>query len=264
VARVIALVSLTVLKAVKLTPKLVARFALLPLRKVRNPCLYCPGICLASCPTFLDSGNMMLSPLGYSRHLELGKEKCAKCWRCVQECPARHQLPETYSREKARLELRVLREGSPLLVAVEGLDESYASSLSSRLGAGLAVVKALDQRYTEGRPLEGSSARAVVKALSGREAYSVSPEAAHALGLRFLPTAFTTLGLKVKYEGVVHIPCLLRSAEPEILNALRAAGAVITGVDRDSCLKAKPRLDALYLCPRAGKLGLKSVYDFLQ
>lgn len=260
----IALVSLTVLKAVKLTPTLVARFALLPLRKVKNPCLYCPGICIASCPTFLESGNMLLSPLGYSRHPELGREKCAKCWRCVHECPAKHQLPETYSREKVKLELRVVREGSTLLIAVEGLDESYASSLSSRLGAGWAIVRELDQRYTQGKTLDKTSVKAVARALVGREVYALSPEAAHGLGVKFLPTAFAALGLRVEYEGPVHIPCLLRNSEPEIVSALNAAGVRITQVDRDSCLKAKPRPDVLYLCPRAAKLGLKSIYDFVQ
>lgn len=257
------MVSLTVLRAIKLTPVLVARFALLPFRKVRKPCLYCPGICLASCPTFVESGSMLLSPLGYSRSPGLGREKCAKCWRCVSECPLKHPLPETFSREAARVRVRLAKEGSPLLVAVRGLDEEYTSKLSSRLGAGLAVLDGLDERYTEGKPLDKASVKAARKALTGYEAYALSPEAAHALGIGFLPLSFASLGLRVEYEGTVHVPCLLRSLERDLLEALTAAGASVTSVDRDSCLKVRPKPGTLYLCPRARRLGLQSVYDFL-
>lgn len=257
------MVSLAILRAVKLTPTLIARFALLPFREVKKPCLYCPGICLASCPTFLESGSMLLSPLGYSRHLELGRERCAKCWRCVQECPLQYPLPETFYSEAARVKLRIVKEGSPLLVSAKGLDEEYASRLASKLGAGLAVVEGLDQRYIEGKPLDKSSVKAVRKALESRVCFAVSPEAAHSLGAAFLPLALHSLGLKVEYEGPVHIPCLLRSRVPEILDALKTAGARITKVEKDSCLKVSPRPGVLYLCPRAQLLGLKNIYDLL-
>ncbi|MEZ0345816.1 MAG: hypothetical protein ABWK01_04635 [Infirmifilum sp.] len=257
------MVSLTVLRAIKLTPSLVARFALLPVRKVRNPCLYCPGICLASCPTFLESGSMLLSPLGYSRNPVLGLEKCAKCWRCVQECPLEFPLPETYTRSSTRVYMKTVKEGSPLLVAVEGLDVEYAEQLAEKLKAGVAVVSGLEARYIGGQRLEPKSAKKVSNFLAGRDAYALSPEASHALGIEFLPEVLPRLGFKVKYEGPVHIPCLLRRREQSILDSLASAGARITSVDRDSCLKVKPRGGVLYLCPRARFLGVKNLYDIL-
>lgn len=257
------MVSLTVLKAVKVTPTLLARFALLPLKKVRNPCLYCPGICLASCPTFLESGNLALSPLGYSRSPALWRERCAKCWRCTLECPLGYALPEAFG-EPVRVEVEVVRRGALLLVSVEGLDTEYAERLCARLGAGLAVVKGLDARYTRGGPLDSRSAAKARKELErAARALALSPEASHALGLDFLPLHFPELGVRVDYEGVVHIPCLLRSAEARIVESLKAAGARVTGVDRDSCLKVKPKERVLYLCPRARQLGLPSIYDLI-
>lgn len=257
------MVSLTVLKAVKVTPTLIARFALLPLRKVRSPCLYCPGVCLASCPTFLESGNLALSPLGYSRSPTLWEERCAKCWRCTFECPLGYALPEAFGKP-VKVEVELVRAGTPLLVSVGGLDTEYAEKLSERLGAGLAVVKGLDARYTRGGPLDRSSLeRAKRKLAASTRVYALSPEAAHALGLEFLPLHFPKLGLRVDYEGVVHVPCLLRSAEARIAESLRGAGARVTGVDRDSCLRVRPRERVLYLCPRARRLGLPSVYDLV-
>ena len=257
------MVSLTVLKAVKVTPTLIARFALLPLRKVRNPCLYCPGICLASCPTFLESGNLALSPLGYSRSPTLWEERCAKCWRCTLDCPIGYALPEAFGKP-VKVEVELMEAGTPLLVSVEGLDTVYAEKLSERLGTGLAVVKGLDARYTRGGPLDRSSLERAKRELAvSARVYALSPEAAHALGLEFLPLHLSELELGVDYEGVVHIPCLLRSAEARIAESLRVAGARITGVDRDSCLKVRPRERVLYLCPRARQLGLPSVYDLV-
>jgi glycolate oxidase iron-sulfur subunit len=257
------LVSLTVLKAVKVTPTLLARFALLPLKKVQNPCLYCPGICLANCPTFLESGNLALSPLGYSRSPTLWEEKCAKCWRCTLECPLGYALPEAFGKP-VRVEVEVVRRGAPLLVSVGGLDTEYSEKLSTRLGAGLAVVKGLDVRYTRGGSLDSRSVRKARKELGrAARALALSPEASHALGLEFLPLHLPELGIRVDYEGVVHIPCLLRSMEARIIESLRVSGARITGVDRDSCLKVKPREWVLYLCPRARQLGLPSIYDLI-
>ncbi len=257
------MVSLTVLRAIKVTPTLIARFALLPFRKVRNPCLYCPGICLASCPTFLESGSLALSPLGYSRSPALWGEKCAKCWRCTFECPLGYALPEAFGKP-LRIEVEVVRGGAPLLVSVEELDLEYAEKLSERLGAGLAVVKGLDARYTRGGPLDRSSIDSAKKRLAAHaRVFALSPEAAHALGLEFLPLHLSELGIKVDYEGVVHAPCLLRGVEERVIESLRAAGARITGVDRDSCLKVKPRGQTLYLCPRARRLGLLSIYDLI-
>jgi len=257
------LVSLTVLKAVKVTPALIARFALLPFRRVQNPCLYCPGICLASCPTFLESGNLALSPLGYSRSPALWEEKCAKCWRCTLECPLGYKLPEAFGRP-LKIEVEVVRGGVPLLVSVEGLDTEYAEKLSERLGAGLAVVRGLDTRYTRGGPLDRRSLERVRKRLAVfAKVLALSPEAAHALGLEFLPLHLSELGVEIDHEGVVHIPCLLRGLEARIIDSLRKAGARITGADRDSCLKVKPREQVLYLCPRARQLKLLSVYDLI-
>jgi len=257
------LVSLTALKAVKVTPALIARFALLPLRKVQNPCLYCPGICLASCPTFLENGNLALSPLGYSRSLSLWEEKCVKCWRCTLECPLGYKLPEAFGRP-LKIEVEVVRGGVPLLVSVEGLDTEYAEKLSERLGAGLAVVRGLDARYTRGGPLDRCSLKRVRKRLAAfAKALALSPEAAHALELEFLPLHLSELGIKIDYEGVVHVPCLLRGLEAKIIDSLRKSGARITGTDRDSCLKVKPKECVLYLCPRARQLGLLSVYDLI-
>ena len=257
------MVSLTVLKAVKVTPTLLARFALLPFRKIQNPCLYCPGICLASCPTFLESGNLALSPLGYSRNPALWEEKCAKCWRCTLECPLGYALPEAFGKP-VKVEVELVKRGTPLLVSVEGLDMEYAEKLSTRLGAGLAEVKGLDARYTRGGPLDENSFKKVKEKLAASaRALALSPEAAHALGLEFLPLHFPELGIKIDYEGAVHVPCLLRSIEAEIIESLRKAGAKITGVDKDSCLKAKPREQILYLCPRARQLGLPSIYDLI-
>lgn len=256
------MVSLAVLRAIKVTPGLVARFALLPLRRVKNPCIYCPGICLASCPTFTSSGNLALSPLGYSRDRRLAAEKCAKCWRCVEDCPLGFPLPETYSEEAVKLELAVESKAKPILVAVEGLDVEESRRLSGKLGLGLAVVSGLLKRYTLGAPIDGKSLERVLRELEPLDPIAVSPEAAHALGIPFLLERPELLP-RVSYTGKVHVPCLLRRRKRELLSSLEKLGVDVVGVDEESCAKVSASGDVLYLCPLAREKGARTIHDLL-
>jgi len=242
------------IRAIKLTPSLLLRF--FRRKEVRVPCIYCPGICIASCPTFLESGNMMLSPLGYSRHPEIGRRECLKCWRCVSECPLNYELPETFS-DGIEVGLELVREGTPMLLSVEGLDEGYASRLAEELEAGFCIVKGLLRRYDDGCRIENLSE--IRRRLKGIKVLSLSPEASHSLGIPFLLEAAHELPLKLEYEGPVHIPCLLSDRSESIVHNLELIGAKINGVIKDSCLKQSIP-DALILCPRAPK----NIYDLLK
>lgn len=262
-ARVILLVSLTMLRAVKITPKLVVRFAFLPFRKVRNPCLYCPGICIASCPTYLSSGNILLSPIGYARFHDIAREKCLKCWRCVQECPLGYNLPETYSKP-VKISLRIVRPGRLILVADEEIDLQLAEHLSESLGTGLAVVKGVAERYNNGSPIEYKTLKKAKRVLSGAElAVACSPEVSHALGINFLGIHLKDLGIKLNYEGPIHIPCLLKSQREKLLKSLEDAGVRPTFVDEEECIKLSIKENYLYLCPIAKKHGVRTIFDLI-
>ncbi|ABL78768.1 hypothetical protein [Thermofilum pendens] len=256
------MVSLKALRAVKVTPGLAARLALLPFRRVKNPCIYCPGICLASCPTYTATGNVLLSPLGYSRFKEVAAKNCLKCWRCSFECPLGFQLPETYSPEPAKPRLHSLKPGETVLVADLELDAPYAEKLAEALGTGLALVSGVAARYSEGRPLDAGATKKLVKRLGGAEALvAASPEVSHALGVDFFALHLAELGVKISYEGPVHVPCLLKPVEEKLLKALEEAGVKATEVDDESCIKQGVKKGYLYLCPRAAALGATTIYD---
>lgn len=256
------MVSLAAAKAIKLTPSLLVRLLLIPFNKVENPCLYCPGICLASCPTFLRSGSLLLSPLGYARHPEVGRRECLKCWRCVLDCPLNFELPSSFSCE-TEIEFEILREGDPMLVSVEGLDERYGARISDELGAGLCVLRGLLRRYDEGCKLNGKSMRKVRSKLRKfKKVISLSPEVSHALGIPFIIEEAPSLGLRVEYSGPVHIPCLLIDGAQSIIDGLASIGVKPTEVLLNSCIKLE-RLNALTLCPRASSLGLLCLHDLL-
>ncbi len=253
--------SLKALRAVKVTPSLMARFISIPFRRVKNPCIYCPGICLASCPTFLRSGNMALSPLGYSRNPDLGRRECLKCWRCVSECPLGYELPSKFSGE-VELELEVVRRGSPMLLSVEGLDLAYGIEIAERLKAGLCVVKGLLRRYDEGCEMSGlSKVKREIKRLG--EVISLSPEASHSLKIPFFLEKAYELPVRLNYRGPVHVPCLLLGRSEEVIRGLISIGTSPTEVLKDSCIKLEsPK--ALILCPRASSLSLTCFYDLME
>ncbi|MCS7102679.1 MAG: hypothetical protein NZ992_02205 [Candidatus Korarchaeum sp.] len=257
------MVSLKVVKAIKLTPSLLAKFLLIPFRRVSNPCLYCPGVCITSCPTFLKSGNMALSPLGYSKSPDLGRRECLKCWRCVSECPLGYELPAKFS-GKVELELELVRSGSPVLLSVEGLDVAYGTAIAEKLNFGLYVVKGLLRRYDDGCEIESrslSKVRSKVRKL-GR-VISLSPEASHSLAVPFFLEEACNFPVRLNYRGPVHIPCLLIERSEEVLRGMTSIGASPTEVIKDSCLKLDvPR--ALSLCPRASSFGLPCFYDLME
>jgi len=248
--------AIRMIRAIKVTPSLLLKFA--RRKEVRVPCIYCPGICITSCPTFLESGNMMLSPLGYSRYPEIGRRECLKCWRCVSECPLNYELPETFS-DGIEVELKLVREGAPMLLSVEGLDEGYASRLAEELNAGLFIATGLLRKYDDGCRIKNLSE--IKRRLKGVKVLSLSPEASHSLKVPFILEAAHELPLKLEYEGPVHIPCLLLDKSERILDGLKIIGAKISGVIKDSCLKRSVP-DALILCPRAST-G-KHLYDLLE
>ncbi|MGB9631046.1 MAG: hypothetical protein ACP5KE_04340 [Candidatus Methanodesulfokora sp.] len=257
------MVGLKAVKAIKFTPSLLLKFLLIPARKVRNPCLYCPGICIASCPTFLRSGNLILSPLGYSRNPDLGRVSCLKCWRCVLDCPLNYELPGTFS-EEIELRLEILREGSPMFVCVRGLDEQYGSMMAERLGSGLCILEGLLKRYDEGCRLnEGSLKRVKDKLKRFDKVISLSPEASHALDIPFFLEEASKFPVRIEYRGPIHIPCLLIDRAQNILNGLISIGANPTEVLRDSCIKLD-KVEALALCPRASSKGLTCFYDIMK
>ncbi|QOJ78725.1 hypothetical protein IG193_08245 [Infirmifilum lucidum] len=257
------MVSLATLKAVRLTPTLVVRFMLLPLHRVRNPCLYCPGICLTACPTFLASGNLAMSPLGYSRNINLGREKCVKCWRCVRECPLGYPLPETFHDTPIKLTLSIAKEGKPTLVVSEGLEESIGTKLAEKYGLGLAVVRGITERYTEGRRVEISSLRKVLKTLRHRDPVAMSPEVAHSLGIPFL-LEMPELLKPVSFTGRVHVPCLILDKGERVLRSLEKVNINVTEVVVDKCIKVSSvEPDTLYLCPRATLHNAKTIFDLM-
>lgn len=256
------MVSLTVLKAVKVTPGLLVRFALLPTRKVKNPCIYCPGICIASCPTYVSTGNMALSPIGYSRDRELAVKACLKCWRCTLECPVHFPLPETLNETPVKPVLEIRRTGKPLLVAARGLDEELGLRLATRLNLGLAVVSGIEDRYTLGRPLDKKALRRIVKQLASADPVALSPETSHALEIPFILER-TDLLPHIKYAGKVHIPCLLTQKKEKIKESLEKLGVKITEIDDESCIKSSCSRDVLYLCPRALSKGATTIFDLL-
>lgn len=256
------MVGLRAIKAIKLTPSLLVRLLLIPLRKVEVPCLYCPGICIASCPTFLRSGNMALSPLGYSRNPDLGRERCLKCWRCALECPLGYELPERFSGQ-VDLELEVIREGSPMLLSVEGLDLEYGVEISLRMNAGLCVVRGLLRRYDEGCSISRRSLLRVKRKIKGLgRVISLSPEASHSLGIPFFLEEAHDLPVRLDYRGPVHMPCLLMGREEAVLRGLTSIGADPTEI-LNVCMK-QDTPNALTLCPRASSLGLPCIYDLLE
>lgn len=255
--------SIKAVKAIKFTPSLLFRFLLIPARKVRNPCLYCPGICIASCPTFLRSGNLILSPLGYSRNPDIGKERCLKCWRCVSDCPLSYKLPDTFS-EEVELKMEVLREGSLMLVCVRGLDEQYGLRMANELRSGLCVIDGLLRRYDEGCKLNERSLEKIKNKLKKfDEVISLSPEASHALDIPFFPEKAHKFPVYIDYSGPIHIPCLLIDRAQDILKGLISIGARPTDVLRDSCIKLD-RVEALILCPRASSMSLTCFYDLVK
>lgn len=257
------MVSLTTLKAIKLTPGLVARFLVLPIHKVKNPCIYCPGICLASCPTFVNTGNMVLSPLGYARFPNLAREKCLKCWLCVYECPLEFPLPDTFNKEPIVLEEVSYKPGRIILVADQDIDAEIARILSDKLGTGLLVIRGIKNRYTRGGPIDEKSIKKIKKRLAKAElALAVSPETAHTLNIDPLILKLPALGVKVSYAGPVHIPCLLRNYKNELLDVLEKLGVAPTSINEE-CVKLSVKKDVLYLCPEAKNRGGKVVYDLL-
>jgi len=256
------LVSLTTLRAIKLTPTLVARFATLPLRKVKNPCLYCPGICLTACPTFTHSGSLALSPLGYARDRKLGVERCVKCWRCVGECPLHFPLPETYCDTPVKLSAQILKEGKPLLVASGRLESELGAKLAERYGLGLAVVSGVEERYDLGKPLEPKSLTETLKKLRPYEPLALSPEVAHALGIPFVLERPELFG-QVSFTGKVHLPCLLRSRREGLLKSLERLGVNATLLDAETCVKVSVDSETLYLCPKASSQKVKTIFEML-
>ncbi|MCC6004109.1 MAG: hypothetical protein LM590_07190 [Thermofilum sp.] len=255
--------SITTLKAIKLTPSLVARFLALPLHKVKNPCIYCPGICLASCPTFVTTGNMTLSPLGYARFPNLAREKCLKCWLCVNECPIKFPLPDTLSMDPIMLEEVNYRPGRIVLVADQEIDADIATKLSNKIGTGLLVVKGIQRRYIRGGPIDEKSMRKIKRKLKRAElALAVSPETAHALNIDSLILRLPALGVKASYAGPVHIPCLLRKNKSQLLTAIKDLGITPTSINEE-CIKISVKKDTLYICPEARKMGGTLLYDLL-
>lgn len=257
------MVSLKLVRVVKVTPSLIARFLMIPFREVVNPCLYCPGICIASCPTFVRSGNMALSPLGYSRSSDLGRKECLKCWRCTSECPLGYELPAKFSGE-VELELEVLREGSPMLISVEELDLAYGTTIAEKLDTGLCVVKGLLRRYDDGCEISGRSLSKVRREMRRfGKVIALSPEASHSLKIPFFLEEVQNLPVRLNYMGPVHIPCLLIGRSDEVMRGLTSIGVSPTEVLRDSCIKLDaPK--ALTLCPRASSLGLACFYDLIE
>lgn len=258
----LSVVSLATLKAIKLTPTLAARFVLLPLHRVKNPCLYCPGICLSACPTFLATGNFAMSPLGYSRNMNLGREKCVKCWRCVRECPLSYPLPETFRATPVKLTVSIAEKGKPTLVVSGDLEESLGAKLAGKYGLGLAVVRGITERYTEGRPIETSSIKKVLNVLRHSDPVAISPEVAHSLKIPLLLERPEILK-PVIFTGRVHIPCLVLDRRETLLISLEKLGINAIEVIVDKCIRVSVEPDVLYLCPRAALYGARTIFDLL-
>lgn len=254
------LMNLKALRSIKITTKLLTNLAKSPFRRVSVPCKYCPGICISSCPTFINTGNINLSPLGYSRDKELLRESCLKCWRCVRECPLKYPLPDSYLGE-IRLEIDILRESDIMILAAEGLDDEYAHQLANLLKTGLISIKGLTKRYEEGRPLNIRSLEKVLKKIEKMEnIYVISPESSHALSIPLLIEKLNKFSIALDYSGPVHIPCLLLDREEEIVDSLQSLGIRPTKIIRDKCIKLETP-EGLILCPRASLKGSKTIYD---
>jgi len=253
-------VKLKTLSSVKITPKLLLNFIQLPFKKVEKPCVYCPGICISVCPTFINTGNLSLSPLGYSRYEDIGRNNCLKCWRCVSECPLKYPLPESYASE-VELDLEVLKKGEAVLLSARNLDDKYSYGLSELLGMGLISVNGLVERYDEGRPVNPSSLKRILKTLKNyRKVYTVSPESHHTLSAPLLIENLAGFSVRLNYNGPIHIPCLLLNREEKITQALISIGVRPTKIIRDKCLKMEEP-EGLSLCPRASMRNVETIFD---
>ena len=248
------------LSTVKITPKLLLNFIQLPFKKVQKPCTYCPGICISVCPTFINTGNLSLSPLGYSRYEDLGRNNCLKCWRCVSECPLNYPLPESYASE-VKLDLEVLKKGEIILLSARKLDDKYSDRLSELLGTGLISINGLHERYDEGRPVNPSSLKKILKVLKNYgKVYTISPESFHTLSVSLLIENLAEFSIRLNYNGPIHIPCLLLSREEKIVRSLISIGVRPTKIIRDQCLKMEEP-EGLSLCPRASMRNVKTIFD---
>jgi glycolate oxidase iron-sulfur subunit len=253
-------VKLKTLGTVKITPKLLLNFIQLPFKKVEKPCIYCPGICISACPTFINTGNLSLSPLGYSRYEDLGRNNCLKCWRCVSECPLSYPLPESYASE-VKLDLEVLKKGEIVLLSARKLDDKYSFGLSELLGTGLISINGLVERYDEGRPVNPSSLKRILRALKNyRKVYTISPEPHHTLSVPLLIENLAGFSIRLNYNGPIHVPCLLLNREEKIIQSLISIGVRPTKIIRDQCLKMEEP-EGLSLCPRASMRNVKTIFD---
>jgi len=161
------------------------------------------------------------------------------------------------------LELEVIREGSPMLLSVEGLDLEYGVGISLRMNAGLCVVRGLLRRYDEGCSISRRSLLRIKRKIKGLgRVISLSPEASHSLGIPFFLEEAHDLPVKLDYRGPVHMPCLLMGREEAVLRGLTSIGADPTEI-LNVCMK-QDTPNALTLCPRASSLGLPCIYDLLE
>ncbi len=262
---------LKILKVVKISPAMVLSLLKYNLSTKPVTCTYCPGICITECPTYVSTGNTLLSPLGYARFPEKTREYCLRCWRCSQICPLHTPVPSIILPYAKKTYIEVLEKGGdePFLVGDEE-DIELIKSFARKVGLGYIIVKGIRDFYRF-KSSRNKYCRIWRKLLKNK-CVAFSPEVAFVLDMPFIVEELDKLGLIVKGSLKLHIPCLLVERGGSIIKKLEEKGVRIVSVNSAECLGGplgnvyhEPNLDSSYvsLCPRAREYGLKLIYDFI-
>ena len=235
------------------------------LKKFQNfseaPCLYCPGNCITSCPTFIETRNTLYSPLGYTKSLDTAVNNCLKCWRCTFSCPV--EYPLSILVEKAagtciekRFGFVTIREGEKYLVGeLEYVDRM--KMFSEKVGLGIV---ALDYASS----LEN---RDISVSMEKKEMIGYSPEASFLLGVPHYSEVISEFTGNLDITIRLHLPCLLLPREDEILSSLEKTGITIEEVVKDVCIRlgdtGNTLKDLYTLCPKALEAEAKLLDDLL-
>ena len=221
------------------------------------PCIYCPGICLTACPTFLSSKNLLLSPFGYVR-LKEAIPNCLQCWRCTFNCPVEYPLPlliEEY-KEKGKItpiSYKVISEGEKYLVG----DVSYIkqmASLARILNIGVISVNEMYSLVKEETVLPFNKDNLI----------AFSPEAAFLLNISHYSEVLSSYLKDLNFSIKLHIPCLLLPRVNTIIKSLSESGINIIDIDYKTCIKLDYKKSEYYsLCPKVWKYNNMSFDQYL-
>ncbi len=223
------------------------------------PCRYCPGNCITSCPTFIETRNLLLSPLGYVKSRDAAVNYCLKCWRCAFSCPIEYPIPifideQSYGRKRVVSSIEIVIEGEAYLVGEPEYKEDMIR-LSKKMELG---VKTIDLKYLPSSIDELEESKAML---------GYTPEAAFILGIPHFSELLYNWVRDKERAIALHIPCLLIPRKERILSSLKKSGLIIENVISNVCVRTvskKYELNQVYsLCPRAIKFGALKIESLL-